>query len=155
MQSDQRNTPSALEDHLGFWLRFVSNHVTQRFQALLADKGISVTEWVALRTLFEQESGSHLNLIDALGMTKGAASKIVTRLEEKALAQRRAVPNSGREQEIVLTALGRSLVPELAALADQNDAHFFGDLAPAQRELLMASLQHIVKQHQLKIFPLS
>lgn len=70
-----------LESHLGFWLRSVSNHVSTRFAELLAGHEVTVSEWVALRTLYAQPETRHAALIEALGMTKGAASKILTRLE--------------------------------------------------------------------------
>jgi DNA-binding MarR family transcriptional regulator len=54
-----------------------------RFQQLLEQKGVTVTEWVALRTLWSQDVTTHAELIDALGMTKGAASKVVSRLEKE------------------------------------------------------------------------
>lgn len=38
--------PSPLEAHLGFWLRFVSNHASTRFQQQLEAKGVTFTEWV-------------------------------------------------------------------------------------------------------------
>jgi len=152
---NQTNLPTAspLEAHLGFWLRFVSNHVSGRFQALLEDRAISITEWVALRTLYEQNGTSHSELIQKLGMTKGAASKVITRLEEKGLAERRLVDGRAREQLLVLTAAGQQLVPELAALADENDAYFLGHLSEPERATLMAQLQEIVRIHQLKSLP--
>lgn len=145
--------PSSLEAHLGFWLRFVSNHVSVRFQELLAAKGVTVTEWVALRTLWTQDEVSHSSLIQALGMTKGAASKVITRLEEKGLAERRLVDGRAREQSLHLTSKGAELVPQLAHLADLNDEHFFGHLPPIEREALMDSLKSLVKHHQLKELP--
>src|SRR5690606_33518497 len=116
---------SPLEAHLGFWLRFVSNHVSSRFSRLLESQNLSVTEWVAMRTLYQCPEVRHADLIDALGMTKGAASKVISRLEEKALAERRVSPESSREQVLCLTAKGMRLVPELSALADENDEFFF------------------------------
>lgn len=145
--------PPPLEAHLGFWLRFVSNHVSQRFRQQLEAQGVSVTEWVALRTLLAQREGSHASLIEALGMTKGAASKVISRLEEKGLAQRQWAEGSAREQVLVLTAKGRTLVPKLARLADANDEHFFGHLPPAERQALMATMQALVQHHQLKQLP--
>ena len=144
---------SPLEAHLGFWLRFVSNHVSLRFRQLLEAQGITVTEWVALRTLLAQGEGSHASLIDALGMTKGAASKVISRLEEKGLAQRQWADGNAREQLLVLTSKGRTLVPKLAKLADANDEHFFGHLPPAERQALVATMQALVQHHQLKQFP--
>lgn len=144
---------SRLEDHLGYWLRYVSNHVSRRFQQLLEAEGTSITEWVALRALFEQAETSHAELIQRLGMTKGAASKIVSRLEEKGLAQRRLAENAQREQVLGLTRKGQALVPRLSALADQNDEHFFGHLPADQRKALRGILETLVAHHQLHEVP--
>jgi DNA-binding MarR family transcriptional regulator len=145
--------PAPLEAHLGFWLRFVSNHVSIRFQQLLEERGVSVTEWVALRTLWAQRKTTHGELIQALGMTKGAASKVASRLEEKRLAKRLMSEGHSREQVLVLTATGRALVPQLAALADANDEHFFRHLRAAERQALMNAMQALVKHHHLKQIP--
>jgi DNA-binding MarR family transcriptional regulator len=150
---EKQTTPSPLEAHLGFWLRFVSNHVSSRFQQLLEAEGVTVTEWVALRTLWSQEETTHAELIDALGMTKGAASKVVSRLEEKGLAGRQLANGRAREQSLGLTTAGKTLVPQLAALADANDAHFFGHLPPAARLEMMLAMQALVQHHQLKDIP--
>lgn len=145
---------STLRTHLGFWLRHVSNQVSARFQSLLADRGTTVTEWVALRTLFDQPETTHAELIQSLGMTKGAASKVVSRLQEKGLAVRRLAEGSSREQVLVLTPDGRVLVPQLAALADLNDNHFFGHLSQAERSALMKTFKNLVAHHQLREVPL-
>lgn len=147
--------PSALEDHLGYWLRYVSNHVSRRFQQLLEAEGTSVTEWVALRVLFDQAETRHADLIQRLGMTKGAASKVVSRLEERGLAQRRLAADAQREQVLSLTRKGKTLVPRLAALADQNDAYMFDHLSPSQRTLLRTMLEGLVQHHQMHDTPLA
>ena len=154
MKSRQHlSTPAPLESHLGFWLRFVSNHVSMRFQKLLADEGVTVTEWVALRTLLAQSESSHAALIQALGMTKGAASKVISRLEEKGLAQRQSADGRVRAQTLVLTEKGKALVPQLAKLADANDEHFFDHLQDTDRRVLMDAMQALVKHHQLREIP--
>ncbi len=153
MKPKPHAAPAPLDAHLGFWLRFVSNHVSTRFQRQLESRGATVTEWVALRTLWAEEETGHAQLIEALGMTKGAASKVVTRLEEKGLAARRLARGSARDQALVLTAAGRALVPRLAALADANDEHFFGRLAAPERQALMSAMRALVQHHQLKDIP--
>lgn len=155
MQRRPRSPVSALDAHLGFWLRFVSNHVSARFAALVDAEGASVTEWVALRTLFEKTQTTHAELIEALGMTKGAASKVVTRLEEKGLARRELAEGSAREQVLLLTPQGRALVPRLAALADQNEEHFFAHLSARERQALLKALRALAAHHQLKEFPVA
>jgi len=155
VKSPSRSTVSPLDTHLGFWLRFVSNHVSARFSQLVEDEGASVTEWVALRTLFDNTRTTHAELIEALGMSKGAASKVVTRLEEKGLARRERAEGSAREQVLLLTPQGRALVPRLAALADQNEAHFFAHLGPRERQALMQALRALVVHHHLNQVPVA
>lgn len=147
----RHQTVSPLDAHLGFWLRFVSNQVSAGFSAELAARGVSVTEWVALRSLYDGIDASHGSLVDALGMTKGAVSKIVARLRERGL-----VAHAGaRAQGLALTPAGRALVPKLAACADANDARFFGHLDDARREALLALLKEMVQVHQMKDVPLA
>jgi len=148
-----KQPPAPLEAHLGFWLRFVSNHVSIRFQQMLEEKGVTVTEWVALRTLWSQDETTHAELIQALGMTKGAASKVMSRLEEKGLAGRQLAEGRARAQCLALTTTGKALVPKLAALADANDDHFFGHLPAAERQALTQAMQDLVQHHQLKELP--
>lgn len=145
--------PSPLDAHLGFWLRFLSNHVSARFQQALEAEGVTVSEWVALRTLWEREATRHADLIQALGITKGAASKLVSRLEEKGLATRRTAGDGAREQWLLPTAAGRRLLPRLAALADANDDHWFGALDVDDRQALMRTLQALVRHHGLHDLP--
>lgn len=147
------SSPSPMEAHLGFWLRFVSNHVSTRFQQMLETKRVSVTEWVALRTLWARSETSHSELIQALGMTKGAASKVVSRLEEKGLAERRFTSGSPRDQSLVLTPAGKAMVPLLASIADANDNHFFGHLDAQERRALMTAMQALVQHHGLNDIP--
>lgn len=144
-----------LESHLGFWLRFVSNHVSSRFQKMLEKQSTTVTEWVALRTLFDKPETTHAELIQALGMTKGAASKVISRLEEKGLAKRGLAEDRAREQLLSLTPQGLALVPRLAGLADQTEEHFFGHLSRRERADLSKVFRSLVAYHQLQEVPLA
>jgi DNA-binding MarR family transcriptional regulator len=155
MKRNPRSAVSPLDAHLGFWLRFVSNHVSARFSLLVEGEGSTVTEWVALRVLFDNTQTTHAELIQALGMTKGAASKVVTRLEQKGLARRELAEGSAREQVLRLTPQGRALVPRLAALADQNEEHFFGHMRAGERRALMTAFQTLVAHHHLKEVPVA
>lgn len=142
-----------LHAHLGFWIRLVSNQVSGRFRQLLEAQGSSVSEWVALSVLSRQPATTHAELIHALGMTKGATSKIVSRLEQQGLARRQPAREGSRAQALSLTRRGRDLVPKLAALADQNEAHFFGHLAPRERGALMRAFRDLVQQHGFSNIP--
>ncbi|MDP3516972.1 MAG: MarR family winged helix-turn-helix transcriptional regulator [Pseudohongiella sp.] len=144
---------SPLEAHLGFWMRFISNQVSGNFEKLLKSRDISVSEWVVMRTLYQREGVSHAELQFTLGMTKGATSKIVSRLEARALVERRISQRSGRDQLLTLTTEGNQLLPILAAIADRNDDLFFGHLPKKQRAELRQVLQALGLQHQITQAP--
>lgn len=146
--------PSALDAHLGFWLRAVSNAVSGAFADGLAVRGVSVAEWVALRILWDQDRMPPSRLAQAIGMTRGGVTKLADKMIAKGLLEREARADDGRGQALVLTAAGRALTPKLAALADANDAAFFDALAPADRETLKRVLRQVVEQSRLSPIPL-
>ena len=148
-----KQTVSAMETHLGYWLRFVSNHVSLAFARKVAARGVTVAEWVILRELFDADRTAPSAVAERLGMTRGAISKLADRLEAKDLLVRTADKNDRRYQALALTAKGRALVPALAALADTNDAEFFGHLSRAERERLTAAMKDIVRRRNLKTIP--
>ncbi|MFO1079970.1 MAG: MarR family transcriptional regulator [Reyranellaceae bacterium] len=145
---------SPLEAHLGYWLRFVSNHVSYAFTAKLKARDVTPAEWVVLRQLYDEAAMRPSALADRIGLTRGAVSKLADRLEAKGLARRTSDAEDGRAHTLALTPRGRALVPKLAALADRNDAEFFGHLAPAERLALERLLKEIVRRHDLKALPL-
>ena len=145
---------SALEDHLGFWLRRVSNQVSARFTREVEAHGVSVSDWVALRRLYPDAQVSPTALVESLGMTKGAISKVIDRLEARGLAQRARRGADRRHQQVTLTEDGRALVITLARLADENDAHFFGHLPPDTHDALLSALRGLSVTHGLVAVPI-
>jgi DNA-binding MarR family transcriptional regulator len=144
---------SDLTAHLGYWLRYVSNHVSQAFARKVEAHGVTLAEWVLMRQLLDIEALAPSRLADRMGMTRGAVSKLADRLIAKALLTRAADPQDGRAQTLALTRAGRAIVPELAALADANDAEFFDSLAPEDRAALLRILREIVEKRGLKTLP--
>jgi DNA-binding MarR family transcriptional regulator len=145
---------SGLEDHLGYWLRYVSNQVSLAFSRKVEARGVSVAEWVLLRELYDRYPVAPSALAERLGMTRGGISKLVDRCEGRHLVTRTAGKDDRRYQELALTVAGNALVPELAALADANDAEFFAHLAPADRATLERLMRDIVQRRSLRHVPI-
>src|SRR6202021_222841 len=109
-------TVSDLKKHVGFWLRFVSNHVSHAFARKLMASGVTVAEWVVMREMFDDGETSPSVLAERIRMTRGGVSKLVDRLVIKKLVMRRERSDDRRFQSIALTAAGGRRVPQLAAL---------------------------------------
>ncbi|HMD22249.1 MAG TPA: MarR family transcriptional regulator [Alloacidobacterium sp.] len=144
---------SELEDHLGYWLRFVSNAVSADFARKVEAAGVTVSEWVAMRVLFDHDELQPKELAGAMGLTKGPVSRLVDRLLAKKLIARRAHETDGRAQVVRLTASGRTLVPRLAALADKNDAEFFSHFSADEKQALVEAMRKTVEAHGLSAVP--
>jgi len=135
--------PSNLEQHLGYWLRCLSNFVSHSFRERLAGQDISVAQWVVLRTLYDR-SGITLNEAAAqVGVDKSSLSRMVERLVQKRLVNR-TQGDDRRSVGLTLTPAGKKLVPQLAQLADENDATFFNTLAPKQRAEFLATIKQLL-----------
>jgi DNA-binding MarR family transcriptional regulator len=130
-----------LADHLGYWLRQLSNHVTHSFARKLAAKDVTVAEWALMRSLYARRPIPPSRLADEMGVTRGAVSKLADRLIAKALLARDADRDDKRAQTLRLTAEGVAFVPKLAALADQNEQECFAHLSAEDRLVLRRILQ--------------
>jgi DNA-binding MarR family transcriptional regulator len=144
---------SDLESHLGFWLRFVSNHVSQQFARQIETRGVSVAEWVVLREMYDVDRIAPSVIASRTGLSRGAISKLVDRLLERQLVTRTEATGDRRFQDVGLTSAGRELVPQLASIADRNDEEFFSHLPAAERQRLMATLKRLVAANGLTIIP--
>ena len=86
-------------------------------------------------------------------MTRGGVSKLVDRLLAKKFVTRQERSDDRRFQSIALTAVGRRQIPQLAALADQNDEEFFHPLSWGERAALIATMKKLVQAHGLQSVP--
>ena len=139
---------STLQDHLGYWLRYVSNNVSLNFKQRVEAQDVTVAQWVLLRELYDLQQANPSQLAEKLGMTRGAISKLIDRLCEKNLIYKAFSQHDRRYQHITLTDSGRKLVPTLAKLADENDHAYFGHLTENQKFQLLSTLKQIVQRQK-------
>jgi DNA-binding MarR family transcriptional regulator len=136
-------------------MRLVSNHVSHSFARKLNDSGVTVAEWVILREMYsDDDSTSPSKIAELTGLTRGAVSKLVSRLLEKGMVSRKESSDDRRYQDIELTAKGTALVPRLAAIADENDEGFFACLTKSERSQLRDLLKKIADHYELKTQPI-
>lgn len=140
--------PSALPDHLGYWLRKLSNTVSESFAGRLAPHGVSVPQWVVLRVLFDHDSLPLKDIVARVEVDQGSLSRMVDRLIARGWVRREADAGDRRAVAISLTAEGRNLVPKLAAEADGNDAEFFSALSRAESEKFLRTIQMLLHQNK-------
>lgn len=146
---------SDLTDHVGFWMRRVSNHVSSSFARRLADHDVTVAEWVVLREMYGYNDATSPSAVaEFTGLTRSAVSKLINRLLERGLVVRRESSSDRRYQDIELTHAAIELVPRLANAADENDEGIFGVLSRAERSALVRILKKTASLHNLTRAPI-
>lgn len=143
-----KKIPSDIEDHLGYRLRRLSNHISSSFASRVEKHGISVPQWVALRVLFGHDSLPLKSLVMRIGVDQGSLSRMVDRLKERGLVLRKEDPKDRRSVAISLSKTGRQLVPRLAREADENDRAFFGKLSFKERKEFETILLTLLAQNK-------
>lgn len=144
---------SELTDHTGYWMRMVSNAVSQEFARKVSGEDVTVAEWSFMRALYDLEPTPPSVLAEKMGMTKGAISKLTERLTAKGLVARKESQEDKRAHSLSLTTKGRAKIPVLASLADKNDAEFFGVLTKEEHETLDRILRVLAERRELKATP--
>jgi DNA-binding MarR family transcriptional regulator len=142
-----------LERHLGYWMRLVSNQVSGAFARSLSQYDISTAEWVALNKIERTQRLTSSTLSVSMGMTRGAVSKILDKLESKALIKRSGSPDDSRVQFLSLTRDARRLLPVLTEVANSNDDQFFSALDEGERTVLRMVLQKLADIHEIRNVP--
>lgn len=142
-----------LETHLGYWLRRVSNAVSGSFSRALSEKQTSVAEWVLLRELHDRGQTSPGELANSLGLTRGAVSKIVNKLDAKGWIQTDSMEGDSRFRLLSLTRAGRRSLPVLAEIADQNDARYFDCLSAREKSVLREVLIKLADHNHIYDVP--
>ncbi len=140
--------PSALPGHMGYWLRKLSNAVSDSFAKRLAIHDVSVPQWVVLRVLFDGDSLPLKEIVARVEVDQGSLSRMVDRLILRGWVKREADPSDRRTIALSLSRKGRVLVPRLAAEADENDKAFFSGLSQQEREKFLRTIQKLLAQNK-------
>jgi DNA-binding MarR family transcriptional regulator len=114
-------------------LRDAHRAFAKGFGRFLKETGIIASEWAALRELYRPQCWSPVELGFAIGMSKGGASKLVSRLVVKGLVVKRKQESDLRFRSVGLTRHGRELVVFLASIEKDTDREYFGPLGNGRR----------------------
>ncbi|MFT4041087.1 MAG: MarR family transcriptional regulator [Thermomicrobiales bacterium] len=137
--------PSGLADHTGYWLNRLRGLVHSRFEALLAEHGVTVAQWSVLITVYRGDADTPLEIARWIDLDPGALTRLLDRMEDKGLILRQPVDGDRRRIRIALSPRANALAPQLAALADANDAAFFGALPREEQAVFRHLLGELLR----------
>jgi MarR family transcriptional regulator, transcriptional regulator for hemolysin len=96
--------------------RLLRNFIDHRAKS----RGTTRAQWIVLFRLREQEGLSQVDLADVLELQPISLVRLLDRLVEHGLVERRHDPRDRRANRLFLTETGRKLVDDLDSLRDAN-----------------------------------
>lgn len=118
----------------------VDRLVRSAFEEVLADFGLTVTEFTALSVLASKPGLSNARLARRTLVTPQAMHKVMRALEQRDLVGRTSAPGSGRTLAAELTQAGQDLLVELQPSIQAAEDRLLSPLARNERAELVRLL---------------
>ena len=131
-------------DNLGYLLNRCAARLASRFAEELAPHDISLAQWGALLAIFNKVEASPSDVADTVGIDRGAATRLIGRMEAKGQIVRRAHAVDGRSVILSLTPSMREKMPALIRLSQRVNRDALADLSEAEATVLLRSLAKLL-----------
>ena len=119
--------------------RLLRNYIDQRAKG----RGTTRAQWIVLFRLRQQEGLSQVDLADVLELQPISLVRLLDRLVEHGLLERRPDPKDRRANRLFLTRTGRQLVDDLDSLRDSIATDVLRDIPTAAIETSLETLRDI------------
>jgi MarR family transcriptional regulator for hemolysin len=136
-------TQSSLDRSFGFLLHDIARLVRKRYEQRARPLGLTRAQWQVLAYLQRHEGINQSGLAELLEIEPMTIARLIDRMEEAELVERRADPTDRRARRLFLTKRARPMLERGRALGDEVRAEAFAGLDGAERERLIDMLLHV------------
>jgi len=119
--------------------RILRNYIDQRAK----ERGTTRAQWIVLFRLRTQEGLSQVDLAEVLELQPISLVRLLDRLVEQGLLERRHDPRDRRANQLFLTDAGRRLVDDLDSLRDAIAADVLHDIPDEAISVSLKTLRDI------------
>jgi DNA-binding MarR family transcriptional regulator len=135
--------PYRLEDSLGFAIHRTDMRLMLLGAQFLRPHGLTTEQFAVLATLHGRDGMSQRELADHLVKDRPNITRILDKLQQKGLVQRRADPADRRVHRLHATAGGHELMQRLTPSVLEMRERMFGGLSPRQQATLRDLLDRL------------
>ncbi len=132
-----------MSDSLGFLISDVSRLMRRRFDERARALGATRAQWRTLTTLSRNEGLNQGALAELLEVEPITLCRMIDRLEEAGLVERRRDPADRRAWQLFLTDKSKPVLAELKATADELIENVLTGMSEPVRDALGASLNQM------------
>lgn len=128
---------------MGFLISDVARLMRRRFDDRARAIGVTRAQWRTLVTLKRNEGCNQGQLADLLEVEPITLCRMIDRLEDAGLVERRPDPADRRAKRVYLTERSHPLLDQIRQIADALTEEAGAGIDPADRERIMAGLARI------------
>ena len=125
---------------LGFLLHDVARFLRKRFEQRARDLGLTRSQWHTLAYLNANEGIHQGGLADILEIEPITLVRILDKLQDRGLIERRQHPTDRRIWQLYLRDAARPLIAEMKTIGEATRAEALAGLAEADRDHLVEML---------------
>ncbi|MEO5587507.1 MAG: MarR family transcriptional regulator [Novosphingobium sp.] len=129
-----------MEDNIGSMIAQVARLMRRSFDERARSIGITRPQWQVLSLLARHEGINQGGLADILEVEPITLGRMIDRLQEAAVVERRPDPADRRAWRLFLTDKGNALIAQLRPLALETLETAMDGVADAQRDEMMVAL---------------
>lgn len=136
VKPDQHEITFDLNQSLGFLVNRLAKKMTAEFNALLAEHGLTTTQWAVLACLWREDGLTQHEVSRRTGIDAATLTEMLKRMAARSLVRRERDPDNNRYQRVYLLSQDtdlRDAVTDLAA--GVNDHVLTGFNAPDRARL--------------------
>lgn len=128
----------------GFLIRRLHQIHVSLFLDEVANSGMTPIQYSLLSALHEHPAIDQVSLAGAVGLDKTSVTEVLARMERAGLVVREANAADRRTKLVSLAPAGRERLRALATAVSRAHERTLAPLAPAEREVFMHLLMHLV-----------
>jgi MarR family transcriptional regulator, transcriptional regulator for hemolysin len=128
---------------IGFLLHDVSRQMRHTFDLKARDLGVTRQQWRALIYLSRNDGLTQTELADALEVERISVGRMVDRLVDSGLLERRADPTDRRVWRLHLLPAAYEIVNKLTAIGSALEAEALEDIPVEKRQELIVVLERM------------
>lgn len=129
-----------MERRVGTVLAQVARLMRRAFDERAREIGVTRPQWQVMSVLMRHEGIKQGGLADILEVEPITAGRMIDRMQDAGLVERRADPADRRAWRLFLTPRGRDLVDRLQPLANETSTEALAGIGDADKAHLVATL---------------
>lgn len=129
-----------MSDNLGFLIADTARMLRRSFDERARARGVTRPQWRVLAHLHRNDGCTQISLADALEVEPITVGRMIDRLQDLELVERRADPLDRRAWRIHLTAKGESVLSDLRPIAKSLFDEALDGISPSDQADLEAKL---------------